>query len=136
MSGEIRYTQKRFGRLAMMAAIFIGLFFILMGYKALAKGLILGTLFSVINFVLIGEILPLVIGQSRKKSSALSFFSIILRHGLLAVPLIAALKWDQFNFVATVVGLFMIQIVILGDHVFKSLSWFRLNEHRKNVNNG
>ena len=119
MSAEIAHTQKRYGTTSMMAAIFIGILFILMGHKAQAKGLILGSIFSVLNFVLMGEILPLLVGHSRKKSSFISLGSIIFRHGLLAIPLILALKMEWLDFAATVIGLFMVQIMIMGDHLLK-----------------
>ena len=119
MSAEIAQTQKRYGTTSMMAAIFIGILFILMGHKAQAKGLILGSIFSVLNFVLMGEILPLLVGHSRKKSSFISLSSIVFRHGLLAIPLILALKMEWLDFAATVIGLFMVQIMIMGDHLLK-----------------
>ncbi|MEK6194222.1 MAG: ATP synthase subunit I [Deltaproteobacteria bacterium] len=119
MSAEIAQTQKRYGTTSMMAAIFIGILFILMGHKAQAKGLILGSIFSVLNFVLMGEILPLLVGHSRKKSSFISLGSIVFRHGLLAIPLILALKMEWLDFAATVIGLFMVQIMIMGDHLLK-----------------
>jgi hypothetical protein len=119
MSAEIAQTQKRYGTTSMMAAIFIGILFIVMGHKAQAKGLILGSIFSVLNFVLMGEILPLLVGHSRKKSSFISLGSIVFRHGLLAIPLILALKMEWLDFAATVIGLFMVQIMIMGDHLLK-----------------
>ncbi len=119
MGAEIAYTQKRYGTTSMMAAIFIGIFFILLGHKTQAKGLILGSIFSVLNFVLMGEILPLIVGPSRKKSSFISLGSIVFRHGLLAVPLILSLKMEWLDFTATVFGLFMVQIMIMGDHLLK-----------------
>lgn len=119
MSVELADTQKRYGATAMMAAIFVGILFILLGHKALAKGLILGSIFSVLNFVLMGEILPLIVGPSRKRSSFISFGSIAVRHGLLAVPLVLALKVAWLDVAATVCGLFMVQIVIMGDHLIK-----------------
>jgi branched-subunit amino acid transport protein AzlD len=119
MRTGIADTQKRYGTTAMMAAIFMGMLFILLGYKAEAKGLILGSIFSVLNFVVMGEILPLIVGPSRKRSSFISFGSIVIRHGLLAVPLIVALKMEQLDFATTVCGLFMVQIVIMGDHLIK-----------------
>ena len=119
MSVQIAETQRRYGTSSMMAAIFIGILFILLGHKAYAKGLILGSIFSVLNFVLIGEILPLVVGPSRKKTSFISFGSIIFRHGLLAVPLIFALKVEWLDFTATVCGLFMVQTMIMGDRLLK-----------------
>jgi len=119
MSAEIAQTQKRYGTTSMMAAIFIGILFILMGHKAQAKGLIIGSIFSVLNFVLMGEILPMLVGHSRKKSSFISLGSIVFRHGLLAIPLILALKMEWLDFAATVIGLFMVQIMIMGDHLLK-----------------
>lgn len=119
MRAEIADTQKRYGTTSMMAAIFTGLLFILAGHKAQAKGLILGSIFSVLNFVLMGEILPLIVGPSRKKTSFLSLGSLLVRHGLLAVPLVLALKMGALDFTATVIGLFMVQIVIMGDHLLK-----------------
>ena len=119
MNTEIADTQKRYGTTSMMAAIFVGILFILMGHKAQAKGLILGSIFSVLNFVLMGEILPYMVGASRKRPSFISLGSVGLRYGLLAVPLIIALKMEQLDFTATVCGLFMVQIMIMGDHLIK-----------------
>ncbi len=68
----IRETQKKYCSQAMLAAIFVGLVFILMGQNAVGKGLILGTFFSIINFILMGEAIPLKAGKSRGKS----FFSL------------------------------------------------------------
>jgi hypothetical protein len=119
MRTDIADTQKRYGTTAMMAAIFMGITLILLGYKAQAKGLILGSIFSVLNFVLMGEILPLIVGPSKKRSSFISFGSIVIRHGLLAVPLILAIKMEQLDFATTVCGLFMVQVVIMGDHLIK-----------------
>jgi len=64
----IRETQKKYCSRAMLAAIFVGLVFILMGQNAVGKGLILGTFFSIINFILMGEAIPLKAGKSRGKS--------------------------------------------------------------------
>jgi len=126
MIEPIRHTQKRYGTLSITAAIFIGIFFILMGHKAIAKGLIMGSLFSVVNFVLIGEILPILIGNSRKKSSVISLGSIVFRYGLLAIPLVLSVKLDWLDFTATVVGIFMVQLMIIGDHLSKVVSSMRI----------
>jgi hypothetical protein len=40
---------------------------------------------------------------------------------LLAIPLIAAVKFEQFNLAAVIVGVFMIQLVILADHLLKQI---------------
>ena len=115
----VRQTQKRYATIALTLAIIVGLFFILMGQKPIGKGLMLGTIFSVINFILIGQSIPLRVGQSRGKTFFISLGSIILRYLLLAIPLVVAVKFKQFNLLASILGIFMIQFVILGDYLLK-----------------
>ena len=112
----------------MWTAIVIGLCFILGGQSPAGKGIILGTIFSVVNFVLIGKALPLKIDQTKRKTFFLSLGSIFFRYLLMALPIIVAVKFKQFNLVAAIVGLFMIQFVILADHLIKLISSIR-NKH-------
>lgn len=115
----IREAQKKYCSLAIIIAIFAGISFFLLGLKPVGKGLILGTLFSILNFILMGESLPMKVGRTKNKTMALSFLSIFFRYGLMAVPLIAAIKLERFNFAATVCGLFMVQFVILANEVIR-----------------
>jgi asparagine N-glycosylation enzyme membrane subunit Stt3 len=119
---SFRQTQKKYCSRAITAAIFAGLFLILFGQKPVGKGLILGTFFSIANFILMAQTLPQRIGKSKNKTFFLSFVSIVLRYFLLAVPLVIAIKFDQYNFIAVVFGIFMIQFVILGDHLFSLIA--------------
>ncbi len=114
---SLRQTQKKYCTRAITAAIFAGLFLILADQKPVGKGLILGTVFSIVNFILMAQMLPHRIGKSKNKTFFLSFGSIVLRYFLLAVPLIIAIKFDQYNFIAVVFGIFMVQFVILADHL-------------------
>ncbi|MCJ7539125.1 MAG: ATP synthase subunit I [Desulfobacterales bacterium] len=113
---SIRETQKKYCTGAIIVAIFIGLFFILAGQKPVGKGLILGTIFSIINFIIMGETLPLRIGKSNNKTFFFSLGSIFFRYILLAVPMIIAVKFEQYNFISVILGIFMIQLFILADH--------------------
>ena len=123
MSVAIKATQKKYCSRALLTAIIFGLPFILGGYAPIGKGLILGSLFSIINFILIGETLPMKIGQgSPKKLFAISMGSIGVRFGLLAIPIVMAVKLDQFHLVATVIGIFMVQLAIVSDHSIKFIS--------------
>ncbi len=119
---SVKQTQKKYGTRAIWVAIIIGFCFFLAGHKPVGKGLVLGTIFSVINFVLIGQALPLRIGKSKRKAFFLSLGSIFCRYILLAVPIVVAVKFEGFDLVAAILGLFMIQFVILADHIFK-LVW-------------
>jgi len=119
MKEAVSRAQKRYASWALTAAILIGFGFILAGYKPVGKGLVLGTLFSIINFILIGQSLPLRLGKSKRKAFILSLVSIFLRYALMAVPLVIAVRYDQFNLAAAICGIFAIQLVILGDYVWK-----------------
>jgi hypothetical protein len=118
---SVKETQKKYCSLAVTAAILIGLVMILAGQKPVGKGLILGTLFSVINFILMGETLPVKVGKSRQKVFFFSLGSILFRYLLMAIPIFLAIKTDQFNLVAAICGLFMVQLMILADHLIVSI---------------
>ncbi len=101
----------------MVVAIVVAIILILAGLKSAGKGLILGTIFSVINFVLIGQMIPLRLSQTKRKAFILSLGSIFFRYALLAAPLIISVKFDQFDLPAAIFGIFMIQFIILVDHL-------------------
>ena len=124
----IRETQKKYCSRAMLAAIFVGLVFILTDQSAVGKGLILGTFFSIINFILLGEAIPLKAGKSRGKSFFFSLGSILFRFALMAIPLIIAIKSIKFNLFAVIGGIFMVQIIILADHIVQILFSTRSNQ--------
>ena len=115
----VKQTQKIYGSRAIWVAIALGFGCFLLGYKPIGKGLVLGTIFSVINFVLIGQTLPLRIGHSKRKTFVFSLGSIFFRYVLMAVPVVVAIKYEQFDLVGTILGLFMIQLVILADHALR-----------------
>ena len=115
--GTVKQVQKKYISLALTFSIGVALLLILIGYKPVGKGLILGAIFSVLNFILMGKSIALRFGRSKAKTFSISMGSIIIRYLLLAIPLIAAVKYEQFNLVAAILGIFMIQLVILAEHV-------------------
>ncbi len=127
---SVRQTQKKYGARAIWIAIAFGFILFLAGYKPIGKGLVLGTIFSVINFVLIGQALPLRIGHSKGKTFFISLGSIFCRYLLMAVPLVVAVKFEQIDLVGVIIGLFMIQLVILADHVLKLARSNRVKNER------
>jgi len=114
----VRETQKKYCSRAMVAAIVLGLLLIIAGQKELGKGLVLGTIFSVLNFIVMAEALPLRIGKSKGKTYIWSLVSVCFRYVLLAIPLVVAIKMEQIHLLSTVLGIFMIQLVILADNFF------------------
>ncbi len=122
---SLRETQKKYCSKAIIGAIFVGFFFILAGQKPVGKGLILGTVFSIVNFIIMGEMIPFRIGQSKNKTFFFSLISIFSRYILLAVPLIIAIKFDQYNLISVVFGIFMVQLFILADHLLRLITSIR-----------
>ncbi len=117
----IRQTQKKYCSQAMLIAIFGGLALILLGQKAMGKGLVLGTLFSAVNFALAGEWMHFQLGHGKAKTFFLSIGSVIFRYAFIAVPIILSIKMEQLNIWATIFGIFMIQILIAGNYLIRSL---------------
>jgi uncharacterized membrane protein len=107
--------QRRIARQTFSVFVVLGLILLLVGYKPIAKGLVLGALFSVFNFILMARALPHQVGFEHRRATVFASFSIFLRLGLLAVPLIIAMKWDAFHWVAVAVGLFAIPVGIFLD---------------------
>lgn len=115
---SVRQTQKKYCSRALITAIIIGFVFILAAQKSVARGLIIGTFASILNFILIGETLPRrVLQSSKKKTFVISMGSITLRFALMAVPMVIAIKSENFNLFAVVAGVFMVQVMILVDHI-------------------
>ncbi len=119
MDEEVKKAQKYYCNRAMFYAISIAFILIIVGQKAIGKGLVLGALFSVINFVIMGIFLDRQIAGAKNKVRAGSraFLSIFFRYALLAVPLAISYKSESINFYGTVAGIFMVQFSILFNHL-------------------
>jgi hypothetical protein len=118
----IRQTQKKYCSRALVVAIFIALGLMLAGYRPLGKGLLLGAVFSSINFAIMGATLPLRIKEGRAKSVLASLLSILVRYLFMAVPIFLAIKDPAYNLVAVVCGLFMVQLMILANPLWDRFS--------------
>jgi hypothetical protein len=92
------------------------------GLTAAGKGLIAGALFSVLNFVLMGQGLEARLGRSRRRATLAAFGTLVPRMLLMAVPLALAFAYRRLDPVATAIGLFAIQLVILAEQLFLTLS--------------
>ena len=109
MMNETYEVQKRYCSLAMAVAIVGALIFIAVDFKPIAKGLVLGTLFSIINFIMMAATLPMRLDKSRQKTFMINIGGIGSRYLLLGIPLLIAVKMDAVNFFSTAAGLFMVQ---------------------------
>jgi hypothetical protein len=112
-SNDLEITPKKICTWSISYATAIAVICLLFHQTAIAKGLIMGAIFSVINFVLLGQTLPMTLFRSRGKAGMIGFGSIMGRYVLLAIPLIIGVKLPSFNFAAVVIGVFAIQITTL-----------------------
>ncbi|MFO7738947.1 MAG: ATP synthase subunit I [Desulfatiglandaceae bacterium] len=114
---EVQELQKRICSWALSGALFVALLFVMIGEKAVAKGLVLGACFSILNFLLLGRSIPMMIGRSRAKANVIGFGSMMARYGVLAIPLVMAVKWVSLDLIAVIIGIFAVQIMIMLDHL-------------------
>ncbi len=103
--------------MALGAAVCLALIFLLLNQKAICRGILLGAVFSSLNFILMGLALPYRMGHSRSRATIVSLGSIAVRYTILAIPIVLAARYDSYDLAATVVGIFMVQIMILVDQL-------------------
>jgi len=97
----------------------VGLGSLILGQMAFAKGFLLGSLASIVNFLLMKRGLQRRLGKNPKRVGVEAFFSLLFRYALLAIPIIIAVKVSQINVIGTCIGIFNIQLSIL----FHFLLW-------------
>ena len=114
---EIKDIQKKYCSQAIYVGITVAVICLIIGQKPIGKGFLLGTLFSIINFIIMARLIPFKLLKSRSKASLFAFFSIFIRLGIMSVPLIISIKTDSFDFIGVVPGLFMIQLIIFFNHL-------------------
>ena len=118
----VREVRKKYCPPALFFAIIIAMVLIFTGHRDMARGLVLGTLFSIINFVLMGLSVQMKLRKSRRASSIISLLLVLARFGILAVPLIIAIYHDRYHILTTIIGLFMVQAVIVADALRKMVT--------------
>lgn len=111
-----------------MLALVVGGALILADLKPVGKGLILGILFSILNFILMAQSISIRMNRSQSKTFFLSIGSIFFRYGLIAIPLVASIRMDSIELIGVIVGLFSIPFVILSDHISTIISSTRAGQ--------
>ncbi len=109
----IRKTQIRFGVSALSTAAAAGIASLAAGWHTVAWGLMLGAVFSVINFVLMGEALSAKMIRESGSRLLAPMTTLPGRYLMLAIPLVLAINFRLFDLPATIAGLFMVQLCIL-----------------------
>jgi len=83
------------------------------GYVAVAKGFVLGSLFSVANFLIMTTQTPNRLGKTKKSATVHSGLGLGLRMLLLAIPLFIAIRRPEIDVISTVIGVFNLQISVM-----------------------
>jgi hypothetical protein len=115
----IKHFQRRYCGGALTAAILIGLGVYMAGWPTVTRGILLGSLFSCLNFVLLGQSLTRKLLDNHRRGALLTFAAQLGRYLLWAVPVVIAVKWAAVDLPSTVAGLFMVPAGIVLDSVIR-----------------
>jgi ATP synthase protein I len=118
---SLNEVRRHYCRRALIVAVLLGAVLMLVGERLISKGLILGTLFSIANFSIMAAFIPLRLDSAQRRRTFVATGSYFLRYALLSAPLILAQVTGYISIIGVAVGLFMVQIVIMGEHLWARL---------------
>ena len=101
--------QKALIKKALLLSLAVSLIFLASNLKSAAKGIALGSMFSVVEFKLMALRLERRLSRQGRARDSLGLFG---RFFLLSIPLVIALKHPSINFGATVGGIFAVKAAI------------------------
>lgn len=107
--GDYATLQKALIKKALLISLAVACIFLALNLKSAAKGIALGSLFSVVEFKLMAIRLERRFGRQRRFRDFFGFFGRFL---LLSIPLIIAIKLPSINFAATVGGILAVKAAI------------------------
>ena len=116
--------QKKYGAAVMVIAIAAWIVFYFCNMRPIGSGFLLGSLASIINFVLMGVALArrLGLGLTGRKLTINIYASLGIRFLIMAgIFYLGAKNPGNFNIFAIIVGFFMIQITILAHYLKMAL---------------
>jgi hypothetical protein len=117
----IRHLQKRYCGGALSLAVVLSLVVYLAGWPAITRGLLLGALFSALNFALLGKTMTQKLAGAHRRNTIVAVTAQAGRYLLWGVPVVIAVKLPPVDLPATITGLFMVPIFIIADSVFNLL---------------
>ena len=107
--------QNSIIRQTLWLTILVSLIALVLGHKTVTKGVILGGLFSVIDFKLMAASLPRALKSASRAKLTLNRLGRLL---IMAIPLVLAFKFPNYiNFIAAAIGLFFVKITIFLRYV-------------------
>ncbi|MCF8034268.1 MAG: ATP synthase subunit I [Desulfarculaceae bacterium] len=101
---------------ALLFAVAAALILTLTGQSDWARGVALGAIASVANFLVMAWLLPRALDPARRRGQAFTVVSVVLRFALMAAALAVALSMPaRVAPLAVAAGLFMVQFTLLSD---------------------
>jgi hypothetical protein len=110
---EFQIFKKRIVLQILITAAIVAVGGLFVGRPAIAKGFVLGSLFSVANFLMMARHAVNGLGESQGKATAKRLFSLGLRMGILALPIYAAFRISELDLLFTILGVFNLQVSII-----------------------
>jgi hypothetical protein len=112
-----RFVKDR-SRRALLLTLAAALILVLSGHKPAARGVALGGLFSVINFIIMSRTLAGRLTRTGWSGRTFGFVWILVRLLLMALPLVLAFKSGYLDIAGTAAGLFAVQAALLLEPLF------------------
>ena len=118
--------QKAVIKKALLLSVIVASVCLALDLTSVAKGIALGSIFSVVDFKLMALRLP---GRLANRGRFSGYLGLLGRFVLLSIPLVVAIKVPAVSFAATVAGIFSVKAAIFC-HVFVGNRLFAV--HPKN----
>jgi len=96
----------------LVTAVLVSAAAVFLGFVSVAKGFALGSIFSLVNFLIMVQQAPKRLGKKTGRAGWENFMGLLLRMIILGLPLFLAIRFPAFNLIATVVGIFNLQLSI------------------------
>lgn len=97
----------------LLTAAIIAVGALLFGYPSAAKGFVLGSLFSMLNFLLMARHSLKGLGDTQGRATGKRLLSLGVRMGILAVPIYIAFRVPEIDLLFTTLGVFNLQVSII-----------------------
>lgn len=110
------------------------MFFAFQNPKPLVLGFVFGTSISILGFKLLESTINNAIMKSPKGAYRYTLINYFVRYLIYGIVLMVAALADYLNFPTTVIGLFMIKIVIITSTVYDNLN-NKKNKSKQNKEN-
>jgi hypothetical protein len=107
--GDYGTLKKTLVKKALLLSLAAACIFLALNLKSAAKGIALGSIFSVVEFKLMTLRLE---RRFTRQKRARDYFGLVGRFFLLSIPLVIAIKLPSINFAATVGGIFAVKAAI------------------------